>query len=1373
MKLTSNIEHRTSNIQRPVRQPHWMLDVGCWMFDVSPSVTRRTEQGIALVITLILLSVTLVMAVAFLAIANRERNAVTTTTDTATARHGAETALAYAEAQIVANILSSTNAAAYNFSLLVSTNYINGLGFTTGSGNPTNVNYDYLVSGGPLTTASQRNQNIANLWFLPRAPVFITTNRVTGGADFRYYLDLNRNGRFETNGFTADFDSASPPNVLGSSFKVGDPEWIGILERPDAPHGPDNKFVARVAFVAQPIGNSLDINAIHNNARRSNGGSDDGFLRNQGVGSWELNLGAFLADLNTNQWFANPANGASYYDYEPTYISGPISQYRAFDDALALLNYRYGGNYSFLTSANNSLANVFNYPFNIDGYSDGPLQTTLNTNANYPPGDVTTRPWSGADNTNRFFALSSDLFDPNKTATGISPVAIAAGNYFTGRLLNAGNSASTYDRYTFYRMLDQLGTDSTADSGKMDLNYDNLDPFVHVVSGVTVTNPPAATNLLAWTPLTFFTNAADRMLRTYTANWFASNPTNYLATYYGIIPNTSVAPNGYGLTNVPFSGMTNQVPAFGISSIPVQVNGSFVYSPAVNRLLQLAANIYDASTNSFYPSVFRPVFEHDNFGNVFVVGYRTISNGSVPNTVSGAGDLQLAQPYPVTQLPVSVSYTPIVDGKGYVNVYGVPWIIGAKKGFPNFNQLSMANSAQVTRKLMLSRNNTNADSTTIYKTNQMYVMSITNNLGISFWNSYSNDYPRPLTVYASDRMQMTLTNNGVNPSVSNVNFIIPSVTINAWPGSHWGADRTLPPNQTPNPGSFYFTNWTFTFKPESIYRLSTGWLMPDSDSQPWETNQPLWGLDHKGSLGLMTTNYLQAFILDGNQVVDYVQLRGPIDNANLNQVLADPIYPDETQKRYQWSTNLYQAPDPMPYGVYNQIEVSEHPGDAPGNSWIRPPGMPSSLYSSTPGLAESAFFNGFFLPYFQFPIGSGPLYTNSQLSVQAPYTPTRMAYDYVLWQANDPLVHYLGSDLNYQDPGITGWHQNDASLPVTSQNSPGKRYQPWGATKSKQMAGLANTDPNPYNLADRDPLIWSPENWDFPTNQYPTVGWIGRVHRGTPWQTVYLKATNILNYAVSGVSGLTTWVNWSGDANSFDAANAGPTQDRLLFDVFTTSFNDNAARGTLSVNVGAGNPSSSAGLAAWSALFSGMVALSNSVSDIRLSFLPAATTSWIINPAGVDVANSVVGKIVSNIYNTRTNTSLFPLAAFTHVGDILSVPSLTEQSPFLKTYTNGIADTAQLNNGISDEVYEWLPQQMMSLLRCPMGPHYVIYCYGQTLKPAPGGLVTSSSNFKLVTNYQVVAESAVRAVIRVDKHVTATGTNYSTVVESYNPLPPN
>ena len=46
--------------------------------------------------------------------------------------------------------------------------------------------------------------------------------------------------------------------------QVGDPEWIGILERPDAPYGPNNQFIARYAFIAVPVGNTLDLNAIHN-----------------------------------------------------------------------------------------------------------------------------------------------------------------------------------------------------------------------------------------------------------------------------------------------------------------------------------------------------------------------------------------------------------------------------------------------------------------------------------------------------------------------------------------------------------------------------------------------------------------------------------------------------------------------------------------------------------------------------------------------------------------------------------------------------------------------------------------------------------------------------------------------------------------------------------------------------------------------------------------------------------------------------------------------------------------------------------------------------------------------------------------------------
>ena len=83
-----------------------------------------------------------------------------------------------------------------------------------------------------------------------------------------------------------------------SSYFAGDPEWIGILEHPDAPHSANNKFVARYAYIAVPVGKTLDLNYAHNYTKRSSLTMDanvgDGFFRNQGVGTWEINLAALL-----------------------------------------------------------------------------------------------------------------------------------------------------------------------------------------------------------------------------------------------------------------------------------------------------------------------------------------------------------------------------------------------------------------------------------------------------------------------------------------------------------------------------------------------------------------------------------------------------------------------------------------------------------------------------------------------------------------------------------------------------------------------------------------------------------------------------------------------------------------------------------------------------------------------------------------------------------------------------------------------------------------------------------------------------------------------------------------------------------------------
>ena len=1339
------------------------------------------QSGVALVITLIMLAVTLVMAVAFLAVARRERNSVTTTTDTATARLAADTALAAAQAQIAANLIASANS--FNYGLLVSTTYQNPAGYFPNVNFPTNVNYDDRNGGGSLNAADMVN-NINNLYLQPRPPVFVP-NATTGSNEFRFYLDLNRNGQFETNGLGQEFDANG--NIIGNAIHVGDPELVGVLERPDQPHGPNNKFVARYAFLAQPVGNALDLNYIHNQTINPNlpnlntaAEAKDGYFRNEGVGSWELNLAAFLADLNTNQWdpptIMNPGVNNPYTYLEPN----NANKGTAFEDAFWLLAWRYNYNY-------NSLADPPSYFYyalvnhGVDGYTLGSLMTSPILPVVNAPLNGPNAPWAGSDNTNRYFSLPSDLFDSTKYL----------GNFPT-HLSAAGTNSATYDRYTFYRLLDELGTDSTADSGKLNLNYSNAvvtyDTTVdHLPTSIAIL-PGAETNAVPWQPLDFFTAAADRLLRTYSTNWFAANPTNYLATYFATNVSLVISPNGYGmpaLTNV--TSVSNQVPSFGITNIPVYVNGVFVYSPAVNRLLQLAANIYDASTNVSalavnnginYPTVFRPMFRYDASGNVFIAGFTTLSPNGVHNTVSGINDPQFGPPHDVSQLPLLSGTTPGVpvrDINGLVNVYGVPWIIGAKKGFPAFNQFSMVNSAQFERLLEVVRPTVSALPNS---TNQMVMMAISNNLMTSFWNSYSNDYVGAgnINIFARNTVQMVLTNSA-GFYASRVYSTYYTNNLNFWPGSKWTGNEV---GQQPSLNSFLTYGVTNILVPDYLaYDFADHIFVGTNDiyQRGWDSTLsplPQWGM--------MTTNWLQAYIVDGSHVIDYVQLRGPIDYTNLTAAVQD-YYPFYTggSPYYMWSTNLNTGG--LTYGIVEQLLISSAPvgsGFFPLNNPI--PGIPN-----TP-LAQTSFFAAASTTSHSFnytTTGIKPVttrYYNNQLVTQAPYTATRTIFGAYLYQINDPLVHYLASDLDSGNaiwsPGGTSamlvngiWLQNNnganngtisyqfpvpPGTNIANFNQNNSRYQPWGQTLSQ--SGL---DYSANNLSYKDPLVRGSDFWDFPTNQYPTVGWLGRVHRGTPWQTVYLKATDILQDPnVDGKGnpeGPTTWAAWTGDKNGhyyqngqyyFDATNSAPVQDELLFDLFTTGLNDNATRGTLSVN--------QSGLAAWSAVFSGLT-------------VPTSLTNsyTVISPAGVaGTGSGQLGPLVTNINNARatfTNTDGL-VGSFEHVGNILHTAALTEKSPFLDPTI-----------AFSDELYEWLPQQVLGLLRVSSSPRFVIYCYGQTLRPAPNSVVTSSGQqyFGLVTNYQITAESSARAVLRVDSHITPTGTNYSTVIESYTPLPPN
>ncbi len=1418
----------------------------------SAGCNRQSQHGVALIITLILLAVTLVMAVAFLAVSRRERNSVSGTEDAAAAKYAMNAGQHNAEARIVTQILMTTNP--YVFSLLVSTNYVNRYGFNADEDNNlTNVNYDYYgpPKSGPLS-AVDLEYNIANLYYNPRPPVFYGSN------DFRFYLDLNRNGMYDTNGWVTDFNNQGTTNGLGTvSFEVGDPEWIGVLAHPDQPHSANNPFIARYCFIAVPA-NSFDLNYIHNQALDAtaafgggntavnpNTPNEDAYWRDQGVGTWEINLAAFLTDLNSNYW--DPAS-------EPyLFPEGAANTSVAFDDARALVAWRYHNYYPWLDSADTLYGGsvgwfgvpVNNLPFNngADYYGIG-RQYTFDTNFNGYAGLAL--PWVGAPQTNEFFSSPSELFNVSQSDLD-----------FVTNLYSAGTNTSTYNRYTFYRLLAQLGTDTKPAQGKVNLNYQNVlvdydtTPLAVANNGPAYTNiaqaiaivPNMETNFLAWNPHDFFTVAANQLLKEYTTEWFEASPSNYMQTYYGYYGNNILAPvsgfisftnlDGLNVTNVQFLGQTNQIPSFGLTNIPVYMNGSFVYSPAVNRILQLAANIYDATTNtstfvnSNYPSVFRPVFFKTNeynaflgeyFTNVYIRGYQYVPQ---PYNVTVSG-LIFNPPVELADLPFGYSTT---------NVWGVPWIIGAKKGLPNFNGFELVSTFFVERELQFTRTDITPQPQTSYNpsernytTNQQYVVGISNAFAMSDWNSYANQYNNQVTIYGQDQLSVALTNSDNvtinNPFLTNVwnySTFTPGLQVQPWPGRSLGQSFVLPfgtntavmqnlsyppsPASTNNlytylktPGkSATYAGVTFTgpcFIPNS--------LDPDNYLDAGTPPMP--------QSGLMETNHLQVYMLDtdpnhrgGIYILDYIQLGSMNNNVNINAVIAD------SDSGGLWSTNLYSG-SVIPWGVVNQVNTSLQGGTVPGEdadgggaggTWARTtvPGVGNDVSSGAQQAYCSAFFAaGDYAMYNGIPV------TNLLYHYQAPFTAMRQIVQRYVLEANDPLVHYLSSDLNdFPDDSTNrvGISSPNVTCVEYVKGQTSDRYMPWGISGNFAKVTLNNLPPdsNPENLSYKDPLVTAGDYWDFPSYKYPTVGWLGRVHRGTPWQTVYMKSPDILQQTQAAGNqtlqvGVPTWQLWTGNLlNSYDAENSAPDQDRLLFDLFMAAPDDDATRGQLSVNIGADDPNNDPldGLASWSALLSGVLTLTNNRPDQTMSFgtpNPPSSSAWNIQPLGTvpypggNMTNSAMWQIVQGINSARTNYGVFPnpdglRGVFEHEGDIFRVPQLSVASPLLND------DAQQQPAGISDEMYEWLPQQMLGLVTASgtqqNPPRYVIYCYGQALKPAVNGIVTSGTFNGLCTNYQVVAESASRVLIRVDNTPTPANPTATphVVVEQYNTLPPN
>jgi hypothetical protein len=1325
---------------------------------ITRHVSRIThhERGVALVITLVLLSVITFMAVTFLVVSRSQHGSVTTETDQQVARFAADTARERAIAELVTPILASANE--FNYGLLVSTNYINVDGFDqnlpVGPVNPTNVNYDVTRSGAPLGSLplNQQIQNLANLLYNPRPPVFIVTNAlVVRSNEFRFYLDLNRNGRDDPSGLRPVINPLGgyydlsgnqilqpvPFNTL-SNFFMGDPEWIGALRRPEFAHSADNPFIYRYAYFVVPASQTLDLNCIHNQARNTTRTLDPlGFLRDQGVGTFEINLAAFLHDLNTNYW------GGVGYTYDP--VNGFCSG-TAFADAGSLLAYRYAAtpSLSFTLASVSQLypgagATAFGKDF-IDGYSSGPVMRGTWWPPQPPPPGPTDNdfarvgtPWAGADNPNHFYS-TQDLFDANKTAL------ISA---FTARLIAAGTNASSYDRYTFYRLESQLGTDSAPEpGGKMNLNYTNVDANGYVV-------PNAATNFAAWQPTNFFMNAAIRLL--VDAGYTVGAP--------GSATNLLVR----GAANV--NGVLIPVTNLNIPIWPTNF-----YTTSVHRLLQLAANMYDASTNRadynvsppdpYLPTVFLPKFKitSSGAGNVGL----SISIYQEVNAIDM--DALIKNTFP----PIDVldpTYSP--KATPYM-VAGIPLVIGAKKGLPNFNEFAMHSQMQVTRKLQFHRPGA---STTlpVNEIDQMFIVGISNVLGVEAWNSYVTNYPRNLKLVFWPDIDVGIVNTETHKLLRTNRWVLSSAIVTPIPAKSWAGYN--PPYyqaasfQVPVLTNVVFvSNMTYKAAGDQFIAL-TGQFERIAGTTNFHV--PHWQMSLKSQF--------QFAVVDTdarpNRIVDYVNLTSST-NLDIASALTygggcgEPYTPSGDNNGSMWCTNRPSGAtnDYIPtYGIQNQIEASQGHINVDWNS---------STHEFPSGMSVSeaiTFFKGQFQPGF----------LRSSNTFAAPYQPFRNIFLVTSWQANDPLVHYTVGDL--VNPWAPTFMADFLTPPPTANlGQVNKRYEPWGGSPTGDSGSLTKTD-----LTLKDPLVLRSDNWDFPTNKFPNVGWLGRVHRGTPWQTVYLKSFGITNY----VNWFNNWRAWSGNGQIVtnfgqfstnvmplyvpgtaigignDAFLTQPTNDWHLLDLFTTALNDNATRGQLSVN--------QTNLAAWSAVLGGVLVLTNALDPSGNTVL-----SWIpIQPAGYynpyDPTNwPPLVRLVNGINFARSNNS--PRHVFSRLSDILAVPELTVASPFLNT----VGLPSFRNGGLNDEAYERLPQQIGGLLKCDSVPRFVIYSFGQTLKPESTRAIVKSGPFAgLCTNYQVVAESATRTVVRFEgvdpNHGTNAITSLHPVIESFNVLPPD
>ena len=1374
----------------------------------------QKEQGIALITTLIMLSLVTFLSVAFLTLTRQERQTVAVLGDIVMAEEMERTSMDRAVGEIVTRMLTTNgpnSRQVYDF--MVSTNFERPGGFLSGQASLANVNYKD-GNGAPLNPGDQR-RNIANLYFDPRVPVFRDVDRNgrinprEDGQEFIYYIDFNRNGQFEPSGWVPNTNDLGQQIAPSPVHRMGDPQWVGVLDRPDLWHQGTNRFVGRYAYLVMPTSRSLDLNYIHNQARLINqphNANDEGYVRNQGVGNWELNLAAFLVELHRGVWNA----AGSTYAYDPFLANSG----RAFEHAMELSRARY----QFTPSQNQHFVNLwsFNQQFlsqgtpnafyfwgtadRFDLYGNGPLhvgpsvQLGLDTaSSGFSGGDDivllaaapvgVAAPWFGSPMPSPFFNVAELLQD--STAAGLK-------NYddFVNRLRGVMANAGHFNRYTYYRMLAQMGTDSGEPyTNKIHLNYKNWQPTNTVYLASDRTRITNYQNYLQ--PGSFKDSEFDPWVETNASVAFPARNfwemTNHM---FGMVADTLLRKRfGLSFKDTPAN---NQSLATTIA-IPVwdSAVGSNVYRSDIHQTLQLAANIYDATTGAQLPE-WNAITNAGGGGLSYLLGQQVLRNGLIYEALANSSGTLVPEQDPTNWqlIPHAPSifrpqYSVITDamndvlrvqitnyvqemdtkflGRSWLdmnvaahrdflrdelqsgnpaapnfNIYGTPLVVGAKKGLPNFNEFGLLSRVTVGRKIEIIKNRGSGTNRNSYRTNLMYTLGITNQIAAEAWNSYTQAYPNTVKIVLRHDVLGQITNSA---GTVLTNFVQPTTfveyTNNAgnWPGVAIIplASRT----RTLLGASTYVTNNNPSFVP--IGSLPVNRIFDRSGPQLFES--PDWHLTatHRLAFWMIDTNL--------NKVIDVVSLNDLTSHFDLTRELLN-----RTSLSGLWETNRPGGTNDFRVPTFGVLEQLAYAGGYRGIS----PDEWAAYPNQTPTAEQASSFRTFFNRQ------------DSRTNMQAPFEALRSLVSRHSWAANDPLVHYTREDLTDLNRPVEVEVLEPPQSPTVTNRFFGinERYSPWGGKRrpgdlfvtdggNQTNTVGTNTFVNPgasqapehiaYNLALKDPGVRWSDDWNFPTHKFGNIGWLGRIHRGTPWQTVYLKAHVTPTTPPPGLPDY-SWARWAGRNNTH------PTNDWELLDLFTVAPSPTSARGLLSIN--------QTNDAAWYAALSGLLVLSNVVDDLSIGPTNANILGWLALDAFP--ANGAIRRIVDGIRRERDRQ---PNGMFTNLGQLLAVEELsvggtninnpvspTNFSPVLNrgfavnTYYSG-----QEIYGIPDTAYERLPQQLMSLLKVEDHPRLTVYSWGQALKPARRSVVLTAGAYRgLCTNYQVTAEVAAKSVVRLE-----------------------